>query len=233
MKLWNKETYSLLSQKGNCERNRDIAMWKIILVRYVFIQAMFHKKFAASAFSLPLDENLYFFASLKARLTFLWKKLRTLKAVGWISKGKVFQDLKWSLTLGFLRYVRVVCFIGGSLSHLSGCFCLLLQNFGKVTETYLWMVLCYSINACWLVGSLRGGGDSQILLAVIKFVWTFCTQRWWGHLKHAVILSLLNIFDFLAGVSSLFCSFPNLEMKCFTKDAPKYSFFKMKRFSSN
>ena len=44
----------------------------------------------------------------------------------------------------------------------------------------LQMVLCHSMNAGWGVGKLRGGGDTQTLPAVIKFIWTFCTQRQWG-----------------------------------------------------
>ena len=43
------------------------------------------------------------------------------------------------------------------------------------------MVLCPSLNAGWVVGTFRGGGDTQILPAVIKFVWTFCCQRQWRY----------------------------------------------------
>ena len=38
-------------------------------------------------------------------------------------------------------------------------------------------------NTSWMLGTLTSGGDTQTLPGVIKFVWTFCRQRW-GELKH-------------------------------------------------
>ena len=62
----------------------------------------------------------------------------------------------------------------------------------------LWMVLCYSTNTVWMVGTLTGGMDTQTLPAVIKFVWNFCTHKYWvrwiihlhPRLRHKVKLSL-------------------------------------------
>ena len=93
-------------------------------------------------------------------------------------------------------------------SHHTGCFfCPKTLRDGRD----LWMVLCHSINAGWVVGTLRGGGDTQTIPAVIKFIWTFLTQRQSGHediflrhtctlvptrapMSHLVKLSLLNIY---------------------------------------
>ena len=49
---------------------------------------------------------------------------------------------------------------------------------GCCKDLHLWMVLSYSANAGWIVRTFRGSGNSRTLPAVIKFIWTFCTQQW-------------------------------------------------------
>ena len=46
------------------------------------------------------------------------------------------------------------------------------------------MIVCLSVSAVWVVSTLIGGGDTQILTAVTKFDWSFCTQEIVGILKH-------------------------------------------------
>ena len=41
------------------------------------------------------------------------------------------------------------------------------------------MVLYQSVGAVSVVSTLIGGGDTQTLTAIIKFVCTFCTYRQW------------------------------------------------------
>ena len=54
----------------------------------------------------------------------------------------------------------------------------------------LQMLFCHSLTAGWVVGTLRGGGDTQTLPAVIERVWTFCTRRWWEH-KNILLINVL------------------------------------------
>ena len=68
--------------------------------------------------------------------------------------------------------------------NCGSCRVTLLVAFGFLPQNFkmgrdLWMVLCHSMNAGWVVGILRGRGDTQILPAVINFIWNVCTQRQW------------------------------------------------------
>ena len=63
--------------------------------------------------------------------------------------------------------------IGGSCRvNIAGVFDFLPQNFrrwgGDIRK-----VLCYSMNASWVVGTPRGDGDTQTLPAVNELIWTF------------------------------------------------------------
>ena len=63
---------------------------------------------------------------------------------------------------------------------LAVAFAFLLQNFGNGGRD-LWMIFCLSMSVgSSKIGTLTGGWDFQTLTAKIKFVWTFCSQRWWG-----------------------------------------------------
>ena len=58
---------------------------------------------------------------------------------------------------------------------------------------HLWMILCHSINAGWVVWTLRGSGDTQTLPAIIKFQWghwniTLAPSRSPAHKSHLVKL---------------------------------------------
>ena len=64
-------------------------------------------------------------------------------------------------------------------SHLSGCFWLFAPKFWEVVGTYEWY-FCSFMNAAWVLGTIRGGEDTQTLLAVWRKLWTSCTQRYWG-----------------------------------------------------
>ena len=56
-------------------------------------------------------------------------------------------------------------------------FTFLLQKFEKVAGTIIQIIICQSMNAVWAVSIIISGGDTQTLIAEIKFVWTFCTNR--------------------------------------------------------
>ena len=57
----------------------------------------------------------------------------------------------------------------------SGCFCLFVPKF--------W-VLCHFVNAGWVARTLRGGGNTQNLPAVIEFILNFLHSQAVGKLKH-------------------------------------------------
>ena len=48
----------------------------------------------------------------------------------------------------------------------------------------LWMILCHSVNAGWMVGILRKSGDTQTLQTVIKFCLNFLHFKVVGMLKY-------------------------------------------------
>ena len=57
--------------------------------------------------------------------------------------------------------------IGGSESHLSGCFWFFaLKILGGGRD--LWMLICYSMTAGWVVGTITGGRDTQTLHGIFK-----------------------------------------------------------------
>ena len=67
----------------------------------------------------------------------------------------------------------------------------------------LWMALCYSMNAGWVVVTFWGGGDTQTMLAVIEFIWTFFVPNLVvlpaRDPSHLVKLSLPNILIIRGG----------------------------------
>ena len=65
----------------------------------------------------------------------------------------------------------------GDLQCGPNAFAFFTKNFGKVTGTYEWL-LFQSVSAVWAISKLLGGGDTKTLIALIEFVWTFCTHGW-------------------------------------------------------
>ena len=103
-------------------------------------------------------------------------------------------------------------------SHHIGCFCLFAPIFWEDGRD-LWMILSHSVNASWVVGTLRCGGDSQTLWAVIDLfelfvlrdggdtktlLSCFCTlmlfhfhfhaQKWWINYSYIKALGRAGIF---------------------------------------
>ena len=83
-------------------------------------------------------------------------------------------------------------------SHLTG---LLLAFCPKVLEDGgdLQIVLCHSVNACWMVGIPWGGGDTQTLPCAKEFVWTFLYSQ-------AVGTRLSHLCGFLVAFRSILTS---------------------------
>ena len=95
-------------------------------------------------------------------------------------------------------------------SHLSGCFWFFVPKFWEVEGTYKFP-FCLTMNAAWVVWTIIGGGDTQLLLIGKKKL-NFMHLGWWGcknfvifpssqvlllvpHTSHLVKLSLPNIFS--------------------------------------
>ena len=55
----------------------------------------------------------------------------------------------------------------------------LAPKFWEVAETYE-LFFCHFMNAGSVMGIPWGGGDTQIIPYAKEFIWTYCTQRWWG-----------------------------------------------------
>ena len=63
-------------------------------------------------------------------------------------------------------------------SHLSGLLYLFVPKFWEVGRDP-GMLFSHWANGCWVVGTIRGCGDTQILSVVIKFIWTFALRGGW------------------------------------------------------
>ena len=94
----------------------------------------------------------------------------------------IFQILKVQESLKLCSTSELQCnIIGGSYrTSLLVVFAFLPQNFGKVVGTYEWYFVTLWVQF-WVDSTPIGGGDTWTLTAIIKFVWTFCTNTWWGH----------------------------------------------------
>ena len=96
----------------------------------------------------------------------------------WIQKNLYCQQLIKNTTLStgsilidmyYSSFVSVPILIGGSQSHLSGFFLLCAPKFWEDSGD-LQMVLFHSVNADCVVRTLRGGGNTQTIPAVIEFL---------------------------------------------------------------
>ena len=80
-----------------------------------------------------------------------------------------------------------------------------------------WMIFCLSVSTVWVFSTQISVGNTQTLVVIIEFVWTFCTQRWklkhcpctlpHPHPSHPAKLSLSNIKRLTRRQRWKFCSY--------------------------